>query len=579
LKIVTLKGIEFPLPESISKDMNNRYRECQKIVDFIKYLGYKVDLNLNNVLFPSQKDIQRLFEFTLESITNSDSGVLEYDESISEKKFAQTKLAKQLSNWTKETWLVPELRSDLQEHSNQAILIPLRKTKLEEIKKKISIDLPEKLLILSKNKTEEMNSSTECKILTEQDFSIRGYSGASKKLILNKKKNKIETDKTTNQTFVDLLKKRENFVTMINSNYRENTFINNVNIIQNQNKFIYGGTISNNIIQTHNSKNQNEEENKNSYIRKIDDILVNFEKEKEKLKYEINDLNNKISNIVYSIEDQNKILYLNENKVEELNINVLNLKEQNENIIREIEEKLETFEQIQKISNPTSKEEQNEITNEVSNLEKKYEEMISNWEEYSGQAISRIEELKNSIETKKKEYNFKYEKIGQLKKEIEEISSKITLKQELANFLNEEYQKIPVDVNRNKFVTKISELTGSISKEKNNITIYLNDLKNLEDQISNINETIRKVDNELEDKLFQDVKSGATSKDLYSLFIKIREGYNVIQKNIIDTQISKNRLKEIGNKVDDYQFKLKSYDYNQLKEQVDLLRLENSKNK
>jgi hypothetical protein len=574
LRIVTLKGIESPLPESISKDLNNRYRECQKIVDFIKYLGYKVDLNLNNILFPSQKDIQRLFEFTLESITNSDSGILEYDESISEKMFAQTKLAKQLSNWTKETWLVPELRGDLQ-NSKESVFIPIRKTKLEEIKKKISIDLPEKLIIISKNKTDEINSSSECKILKEEDFSIRGYSGASKKLILKKKKNKTETDKTTNQIFVDLLKKRESFVNNFNSNYRENTFINNVKVIQNQYKFISGGIINRNT--SYDSKEEFEEQNKNTYIRKIDDILVNFEKEKENLKLEINELNNKISNIVTSIEEQNKTLSVNENKVEELNLNVLNLKDQNENIIREIEEKLETFEQIQKITNKTSKEDPNEITNEVITLEKKYEEMISNWEEYSDQAKSRIEEMKNSIETKKKEYNFKYEKIGQLKKEIEEISSKIALKQELANFLNEEYQKIPVDVNRNKFVTKISELTGSISKEKNNITIYLNDLKSLEDQISNLNETIRKVDNELEDKLFQDVKSGATSKDLYSLFIKIREGYNLIQKNIIDTQISKNKLKEIGNKVDDYQFKLKSYDYNQLKEQVELLKLENSK--
>jgi hypothetical protein len=66
-------------------------------------------------------------------------------------------------------------------------------------------------------------------------------------------------------------------------------------------------------------------------------------------------------------------------------------------------------------------------------------------------------------------------------------------------------------------------------------------------------------------------------KDLYSSFIKIREGYNVIQKNIIDTQTVKNRVKELENKVEDFQIKLKSYDYNQLKEQVEILKSENSK--
>lgn len=66
-------------------------------------------------------------------------------------------------------------------------------------------------------------------------------------------------------------------------------------------------------------------------------------------------------------------------------------------------------------------------------------------------------------------------------------------------------------------------------------------------------------------------------KDLYALFINIRDGYNSIQKNIIDSQLIKNKIKELENSVDDYQQKLKSYDYNQLREQVEFLKSENSK--
>lgn len=39
----------------------------------------------------------------------------------------------------------------------------------------------------------------------------------------------------------------------------------------------------------------------------------------------------------------------------------------------------------------------------------------------------------------------------------------------------------------------------------------------------------------------------------------------------------KNKIKELENKVDDYQQKLKSYDYNQLREQVEFLKSENNK--
>jgi hypothetical protein len=41
----------------------------------------------------------------------------------------------------------------------------------------------------------------------------------------------------------------------------------------------------------------------------------------------------------------------------------------------------------------------------------------------------------------------------------------------------------------------------------------------------------------------------------------------------------KNKLKEVENKVDDYQIKLKSYDINQLIEQIDILKSENKKAK
>jgi len=281
-----------------------------------------------------------------------------------------------------------------------------------------------------------------------------------------------------------------------------------------------------------------------------------------------------LQNLILNIEEQTEIYYSIQLKKDNLEKNFSELTETNQNLLKLIEEKLETFEQIQRMNKSEIKED--EIAKEVVNLEKKFDDMMTNWEEYTSQAKSKIDELKNNLESKKKEYNFKYEKVNFLKKEIDEISSKISVKEELSNFLKEEYQKIPIDINRNKFINKISDLTHNINKEKNNISVYLNDLKSIENQINLINDNIKKVDNEFEDKLFQDAKKDATSKEFYALFIKIRDGYNMIQKNIIDLNISKTKMKELDSKIDDYQLKLKSYDINQLIEQVELLKKENS---
>jgi hypothetical protein len=589
--------MEMSMPEVLSRDLNTKYRECQKIVDFIRHLGFKADLNINNILFPSIRDIQRTLEYTVEYITNSDSGVLDFGDNISEKNYAKIKIHKQLLTWSKETWLVPELRNINKNISIKKSLINIDKSKLNILKKKTNsinnYSISENLNTLSHNKLEELYSSENAKLITEDDYNLSNTNFLkiqNSNLIVEKLKRKnkvVNHEKTTNQQFLDLINNRGNLVEFIQKNYYENNFINNIKILEKKNKEIYGTFKSTNNFQNYSSLNKEskldttsniKDDNQNQkliYQKKIDSMIDNYEKEKEAKSLEIRGLSIKIQNIITTIQQQKNSFSENENKKEILNSVILEMSHKNENLLKEIEEKLETFEQIQKLNNKEIKED--EINLEVSSLEKKYDEMISNWDEYSGQAKSRIEELKNSIETKKKEYNFKYEKISQIKKEIDDISTKIGIKNELANFLNEEYQKIPMDINRNKFITKISELTSSISQEKNKIYNYISDLKNLENQIHNINETIRKVDNELEDKLYQDVKSNSSLKDLYASFIKIRDGYNVIQKNIIDTQHLKTKLKELENKVEDYQLKLKSYDINQLKEQVEILRIENSK--
>ena len=180
--------------------------------------------------------------------------------------------------------------------------------------------------------------------------------------------------------------------------------------------------------------------------------------------------------------------------------------------------------------------------------------------------------IKTAINTKKKEYTYKSDQINVLKKEIEEISSKIQMKQELAQFLSEEYQKIPLNINRNSFINRIAELTNNINKERQNISQYLKDLNEADMKINKYNETIKRVDNELEDILFQDAKNNRKLNDVYAAFIKLREGYSNLQKNIIDNFNKKSKLRELESQVYDYKIKLKSYDMNQLQEQINFLK-------
>ena len=231
------------------------------------------------------------------------------------------------------------------------------------------------------------------------------------------------------------------------------------------------------------------------------------------------------------------------------------------------------FEQMKKLQKKEM--DANDVVNEVEKLEKKYQDMVTNWTDYANQAKNQIQELKTSIDVKKKEYKYKYDQINKLKKEIEEIANKIAMKQELAQFLNDEYGKITVHINRNIFVNKISDLTKKINDERKKVSQYLVDLQMTDKRIETMNASIKKVDNDLEDILFKDAKNNSKLKDVYTAFMKLRDGYNICQKNIIEVSIQKNKLNELFNQVDDYKEKIQNYDIKQLTEQIELLKQAN----
>ena len=588
-KIIQIKNIEIDFPENASKEMNKKYVEAQKIVEFIKNLGLRGDLGINQILFPSQRDMQNLLEFTLEIITQNDTGADDFTQ-VTEQNLIKKKIGKILQNWKNENFIIPELNENVYNendfYSNEFFL-KIEKSKIKELnnyKKKFNENVSKDFKENSKNTTKKIENSDNIFFIQEEDNEILKFTTGEQKhnyLIERLKlKNSTKSSNEKEQNFINIFSKRNKAIDFLFNNYKENNFINNVNIIKNKNKIFYGGDFSklitnlnkqSTLISNENNNNISEnEQNENTFKNKLDTIISNFEEEKRIKNEEINELNNKLLSINNQIEKfkQNHIEH-NEQKTNLLN-ELEQLSNKNQILLKEIEDQMKAYEQMKKFQSKELVE--NDVINEVETLEKKYQNMVDNWNDYSNQAKSRIQELKTAINTKKKEYTYKSDQINLLKKEIEDISTKIQMKQELAQFLSEEYQRIPLNINRNSFVNRIAELTNNINKERQNISQYLKELKDADNKINKYNETIKRVDNELEDIIFQDAKNNKKLNDVYAAFINLRNGYNNLQKNIIENSIKKSKLRELDSQVYDYKIKLKSYDMNQLQEQINFLK-------
>ena len=586
-KIIQIKNMDVQFPERASPEMNKRFQEAQKTVEILKSLGFRGDVGMNNILHPERRDKQRLLEFTLEIISSEEVGAHEITQGMNEKNLVKMKIEKSLVDWQKDLWLIPELNPAAVRtpKNKEEYFLKISEAKTKELKQIIKNSGIDKDFIQAGKETiGKIVSGNDITFIQEEDSQLTKYTSNEKNhnyLVnkLKKRKNVKKFEKSTNQLLIESLDGRGNALQFLYQNYTENNFQNNVNIIKKKNKDLYFSQSGINLSTTNEEKkeeeNKNAEDNQQLYKNKLDAIISNFEAEKRAKNDEINELNSKLLNITNSIDNLKRShsdnTDLKNSLLEELN----QLSLQNTELIKEIEDQMAAYEQMKKLQKNEIQE--NEVVAEVEKLEKKYQDMVTNWTDYATQAKNQIQELKSSIDEKKKEYKYKYDQINKLKKEIEEIANKIAMKQELAQFLHDEYGKITVHINRNVFVNKISDLTKKINDQRRDVSQYIAELKATDKKIELMNTTIKSVDNDLEDIIFKDAKSNPKLKEVYTAFMNLRDGYNTCQKNIIEVSIQKNKNSELSNQVDDYKEKIQNYDIKQLTEQIELLKQANKR--
>ena len=591
-KIIQAKNLEVTFPEKPSYEMNKRFQEAQKSVEILKSLGYRGDIKMNSILHPEKRDKERILEFTLEIISSEEVGAHEIAEGMTEKNMVKMKIEKKLVEWQKDLWLIPELTPNPRlENKKDEFFLKISEVKTKDFKQIIkNSNIDNDYITAGKETFSKCGANENIEFIQEEENQLSKYNLTEKNhnyLVnkLKKRKAKKNIEKNINQELIEFLDKRADTLQFVYSNYSENNFQNNVNILKKRNKEIYFSQIGLTGFSSLDSRkkagengldeNQNlkDGDNTQQFKNKLDAIINNFEEEKKAKNEEINELNAKLLNITNSIDSIKKSYRDNAELKNQLQETLNQLSEENTELLKEIEDQMNALEQMKKLQKNEMVEK--EVVEEVEKLEKKYQDMLKDWADYSSQAKNQIQELKSSIDEKKKEYKYKFDQINALKKEIEEIANKIAMKQEIAQFLKDEYSKITVNINRNTFVNKISDLTKNIMKERKAVSQYIEDLKKTDKTIETYNATIKTVDNELEDLLYKDAKSNNKLKDVYSAYMKLREGYNNCQKNIIEVANQKHKLDELTNQVDDYKEKIKNYDIKQLNEQIELLKKAN----
>lgn len=86
---------------------------------------------------------------------------------------------------------------------------------------------------------------------------------------------------------------------------------------------------------------------------------------------------------------------------------------------------------------------------------------------------------KQDINDTKAEYKYKLDKIKDTKKDIKEAVNELAHKKTVLKYLNEQWETMPKDVNRNQYLKRINDIIGNIKRMKEDIAQVLGEVKDM----------------------------------------------------------------------------------------------------
>lgn len=116
------------------------------------------------------------------------------------------------------------------------------------------------------------------------------------------------------------------------------------------------------------------------------------------------------------------------------------------------------------------------LQQEVGELTHALEELKAEWDEYKKPLNDEIFEQKQNISDKKVEYQYKVDKIKEIKKEIKATIQDLEHKKEMLKYYNNQWEKCPKDINRNQYLKRINEIIANLKQQKVEIVGILKEI-------------------------------------------------------------------------------------------------------
>lgn len=202
------------------------------------------------------------------------------------------------------------------------------------------------------------------------------------------------------------------------------------------------------------------------------------------------------------------------------------------------------------------------LPNAVENIEKlkqltnnntaKILKLNTEWEKVRNGLISEFHEVQQQYNDKHLTYSQNVEKLQRLRADIKQSGADVREKEEQYKVALEEYEKMPKTINRNVYIKRIMDIVGNIDKQNDEIADILTDIKQVQREITNKTESVKRSFAEADDLIYSTAKRtrSAVAIGIYKDLIALRDGCSQIVENVESVGKKQNNVRELEQSIE-----------------------------
>jgi len=213
-----------------------------------------------------------------------------------------------------------------------------------------------------------------------------------------------------------------------------------------------------------------------------------------------------------------------------------------------------------------------ELSSESSN---RLIDLANEWEKMKSPILQKYRELKATVKNKEDELRIKLEKIQEMRAQMKDLIADIRAKEEKYRELLEVYNKLPKDITRNYYTTRILEIVKNVKKQKVDINNVLTDTRFIQKEINSVTETLNRTFAVTEELIYQDAPKDPTAKEAYKQLVQMNELFKKLTKMVESTGSARNTILNLEAKIDGIHERTAALNFERIEKDLAEIRTEN----